>query len=105
MEQVVTITTGEIIKWFLALATGSATIRAGVNAISKLFTPHKEIKKQVGEHKELLKKDNDRIKECENANTYMCRAMLALLDHELTGNGVERLRAAKDELQRYLTER
>ncbi|MDL2206562.1 hypothetical protein LJC33_06620, partial [Eubacteriales bacterium OttesenSCG-928-N13] len=95
----------EIIKWVLALAGGIVTITAAITAITKAFAPYKTLTKSVARHADLLDKDNKRIAECEAAFVHMCRSQLALLDHELTGNSIDRLRAAKDELQRYLTER
>ena len=105
MEQVLTVTTGDVIKWVIALAGGIVTLLAAINAIGRIFTPYREIKKSVETHDRLLKKDNDRITNGEESSKHQCRALLALIDHELTGNGVERLRDAKDDLQKFLTER
>ena len=46
--------------------------------------------------------DHDRIKEIERGNEKICKCILAITDHELTGNSIEKLRKAKEEMQDYL---
>jgi hypothetical protein len=45
------------------------------------------------------------IQDVRRAIKVLCGAMLALLDHEITGNHVERLEAAKEQIRDYLIER
>ena len=49
--------------------------------------------------------DHDRLKDLEKGNEVICKCMLALTDHELTGKGFDKLQKAKEEMQNYLIER
>lgn len=77
--------------------------------IAKCFTPFRELKKDF----EQLKKDFENLKnnqktdhgelqKLETGIEKICKCTLAITDHELTGNSVDKLRAAKDEMQDYL---
>lgn len=81
-------------------AAGGAT-----GVIIKLLSPYHKLKKRVSRHDDLLENDNNRLKEIEESNRHICRAMLVLLDHEITGNSIEKLKSAKTEMQEYLIDR
>lgn len=46
--------------------------------------------------------DHGKLKDLEKGNEVICKCLLALTDHELTNNSVDKLKAAKDEMQNYL---
>ncbi len=48
-----------------------------------------------------MKVDLEDIKEMTGL---MCKGVLAILDHEITGNSVTKLAAVKEEIRNYLTE-
>lgn len=52
-----------------------------------------------------LGNDNERIKSLEAGNKAQCRALIALLSHEINGNSKDKLQNALTELQEYLIER
>ena len=52
-----------------------------------------------------LGKDNKRIASLEEGNKVICRALIAMLSHEINGNSKEKLQTAMSELQNYLIER
>ena len=52
-----------------------------------------------------LKKDNDRIKELEDGNKVICKALYAMLSHEVNGNSKDKLEKALSDLNDYLIER
>ena len=54
---------------------------------------------------EKLDRDNKRIASLEEGNKVVCRALIAMLSHEINGNAKEKLQAAMSELQNYLIER
>ena len=95
------ISVAEVLKW----VTGFVAIATAGGVIAKWFTPYKALKSTVEHNTKLLKKDNERIIECEAADKQICVAMLALLDHGITGNSVDRLRKARDNMQEYLADR
>ena len=49
-----------------------------------------------------LDSDNKRIKSLEAGNRAICKGLLAMLDHELSGNSVDKIRKAKDDITNYL---
>lgn len=52
-----------------------------------------------------LDSDNKRIECIETGNKAQCRALIALLSHEINGNSKDKLQNALTELQEYLIER
>ena len=52
-----------------------------------------------------LDKDNKRIASLEDGNKVICKALIAMLSHEINGNSTEKLKQAMSELQDYLIER
>lgn len=100
----ITLSFETIWKGLVALCAGIVTIAGCASACSKLFSPFRTLKKQVAEHDELLKRDHSRLKAVEKSDVYLCKAMLALLDHAATGNSIDRIKRARDELQTFLAE-
>lgn len=64
-----------------------------------------ELKKQVDILASYQNGDHERLKSVETGNEKICKGILAIMDHELTGNSVDKLRKTKDELQNYLIEK
>ena len=86
-----------ISKWLQPIRTMKADISAKVN--QKDFDVLKEEvrllkKNQSTDHKELEK--------IETGVEKMCKCILAITDHELTGNSVDKLKDAKEEMNDYL---
>lgn len=54
---------------------------------------------------ERLQKGDAHFQENDNSNRITQKALLAIIDHELNGNSVDKLREAKDELQSYLIDK
>lgn len=93
----------------LVICAGICTISGAANAISKLFNPHRSLAATVKRHGELLDKDKRHFDELDagiqddrTRMRMLCRAVIALLEHAITGNSVDKLRTAKDDLQRHL---
>lgn len=64
--------------------------------------PSDDLKKKVERHDTLLDKDNRRMKEFEDSNQMILRCLLVLINHDITGNGIEKMKEARDELQEFL---
>lgn len=89
-----------IITWQVLLELLGAIIvigGAGV-VIKRWIKPFHDTKEKVGKHSEA-------IESLEKANKMQCKCMVALLDHEITGNSVNKLKEAKKDLQNYLIEK
>ena len=52
-----------------------------------------------------LDNDNKRIAFLEDGNKVICKALIAMLSHEINGNSTEKLKKAMSDLQDYLIER
>ena len=115
-------------KVALALLSGIVTLGGAVAVFSRWLSPFRDLKEKVENKadradfkrcedelntfrkefdglKSYQNDDHDRLKDLERGNEKICKCMLALTDHELTGNSVDKLRKAKDEMQNYLIER
>lgn len=100
------------IQTVLTFFGGIACIVAGVSAIAKLFNPFKNLKKMIDEHEQKLSNDNLRIDNMDKAmcgveesNRIICKTLLVLLSHEITGNGVDKLKKQRDALEQFLINR
>lgn len=60
---------------------------------------------KVQEHDEKLERDYKRLNELESGSRVMMRAMMAMLSHEISGNSVDKLKEAMDEIHKYLVNR
>lgn len=97
----IAISFGDIL-WFLGfvVALGSA-----IAVFSRFFSPFKELKARVDKLEAYQNNDHNALKTLETGNEKICKCILAITDHELTGNSVDKLRKAKDEMQDYLIEK
>ena len=100
------------LKVLLGLAGGIVTIGGAMAVISRWTSPYKtlkaeveNIKTEVATLKGYQNTDHKELQKVEMGIEKLCKCTLAITDHELTGNSVDKLRAAKDEMQDYLIER
>lgn len=70
--------------------------------VKELKKPNDDLKAIVKKHSELLDNDNRRMKEYEESNQMILKCLLVIINHEITGNGIENMKTARDELQEYL---
>ena len=115
MEEIVN-TLPVIWRMILGICGMIAAIGGAAAIIARIFAPIKEIKRRLTElekiHKndqksneEKFKEDLREIEKLEESNRHICQCMVALMDHEITGNSIERLKNARDELNRFLIEK
>lgn len=104
--------------WTIVLAAAAAIVSliAAYNAIKGLLKPGEDKRisliNDVKSNKAMLDRDNQRLlmieksmKEQQDANAVLFRAMFAIINHDLTGNGNEVLKKSRDEIQDFLTNR
>jgi len=87
---------------FGAIFGAISVIGGGATMIVKLFSPYKKLREDVSNHTVLLEKDNKRINEKEKSDRIICKTLLVLIEHEITGNSIDKLKNTKQELQEYL---
>lgn len=96
-----TISTDQII-WFCSFVAGLWGLWKIVKEARK---PNDDLKAKVGKHDRLLDKDNKRLEEIESSNQMILKSLLVIINHEITGNGVEKMKAVRDSLEEYLIKR
>lgn len=91
--------TSEQIIWFCSFAAGLWTLWKIIKEIRK---PNDDLKAKVEKHDKLLDNDNKRLKEIEHSNQMILRSLMTMINHEITGNGIDKMRQTRDELQEFL---
>lgn len=85
---------------------GLVTALYGVwKIVKEMKKPGDDLKETVEKHSQRLDKDNRRLEEVEESNQMILKCLYAILNHEITGNDVDKLTARRDELQEYLIDR
>lgn len=96
-----TITSAQILA-FCAFVT---TLWGVWKIVKEIKKPNDDLKNTVAQHDKLLDNDNKRLKEIENSNRMILQCLLVIINHDITGNGIEKMKTARDELQEYLINR
>lgn len=96
-----TISTDQII-WFCSFVAGLWGLWKIVKEARK---PNDDLKARVEQHDRLLDKDNKRLEEIEESNQMILKSLLVIINHEITGNGVEKMKTVRDSLEEYLIKR
>lgn len=93
-----TITSSQILA-FCGLITALWGVYKIVKEVKK---PSDDMKAKLQKHDQLLSDDNERLKEVENSNKMILQCLLVIINHDITGNCIDRMKEARDELQEYL---
>lgn len=67
--------------------------------------PVNNLEETVKDHDEKLKKDHERLNKLEEAMRILMRSQIAQLDHEISGNSVDKLRDSRNEIQQFLIDK
>lgn len=96
----------------LALFGALAIIASGIKVIVQMFSPFKELKTRVGvcekrldEHDTYLKNDKDAIADIKDLARENIRVNIALLNHFIDGNGIDKMKLLREELEDNLLEK
>lgn len=85
-----------------ALVAFTLSIWALVEKIKKAHQPANDAAQWRRETDAKLDRDKKRIDSLEDGNKILLRGILAMLNHEITGNSVDKLKSAQDEITKYL---
>lgn len=78
----------------------------GVYKIYKeIKKPNEDLKKQVALNTSELKIDDKRLEEIEATDKLILQSLLVIINHDITGNGINQLKETRDEIQEYLINR
>ncbi len=95
------ITSSQILG-FCALATALYGL---YKIIVELKKPSTTLKAEVEKHKEYLANDMTRLNEMEESNKMILKSLLVIINHDITGNGIDKLKEVRNELQEYLIDK
>lgn len=70
--------------------------------IKEIKKPNEDLKAEVENHGKMLQADNERLKDVEVSNKMILQCLLVIINHDITGNGIDKMKEARDELQDYL---
>lgn len=89
------------------LVIASAVVLLGnmIKTLGVWLNPIKKLVEDVNEHEEKLKRDDKRITQQDSDMQMMLKCMFVLMNHDIDGNGVDKLKSTRDELQEYITNR
>lgn len=95
----------------LAIFGAIAATMAGISAIAKMLSPFKDLKEMVNKHENALINFNKRFEDMEKSITTqqlmqreICKSLIVIMNHNVTGNSIDKLKAQQDELQKFLIE-
>jgi hypothetical protein len=100
MNEIVITVNGLI--WFCGAVVA---IGGAAAVIIKFLAPFKQLQERVSALESRFQDDHAELKKVETGIEKICKCTLAITDHELTGNSVDKLREAKDEMQDYLIQK
>ena len=89
----------------LAIIAIFMAIYGFAEAIKKLRKPSDDLRRMVEEHEERLAEGDERMNNIEETQKIILSGVLAIIDHEITGNSVDRLKEVKTHIQTYLVEK
>ena len=87
-----TITSAQILA-FCAFLT---TLWGVWKIVKEIKKPNDDLKNTVARHDKLLDNDDKRLKEIENSNRMILQCLLVIINHDITGNGIEKMKTARD---------
>lgn len=88
----------------LALAAGLITISGAVGVIAKVIKPIQVMRKDIDKNRELLERDNARLIREEANTAAILTALLAIVNHEIDGNHIDNMKAARNTLTERIIE-
>jgi len=89
----------------LQVCGGIAITGAAFTVIKKWIAPAVKLSKRVSNIEHKQEKDFNTIREVKELNGLLCRGMICLIEHEVTGNGIDKLKEVKTDMQDYLIKR
>lgn len=98
-------------QWVVTVCGGIATVGGAAAVLRKMLAPLTDLSKRVGVVEAHDKQDMERFTNIdaefarsEKADQALYKAQLAIINHLIDGNHVDKLRAARDALQEHIIE-
>ncbi len=93
-----TITSGQILGWCGFFTSVFAVFRIW----KEIKKPTEDKNKMLLEHEAKLKKLEEKLKGIELTDKLMLQGFLVVINHDITGNGINQLKEVRDDIQEYL---
>ena len=101
----------QVWQWVVTCAGGIVAVAGAVSAIKNFFKPLLDLKKEVEQLKGQTETCRVRFEklsrhqgEAREANQAVYKALNSIINHMIDGNGIENLKTARDELNRFIIE-
>ena len=92
------ITSGQILG-FCAFLTA---IWGAYKIVKELKRPSEDLRATVKKHDKCLEDDHSRLKALEESNKMILQCLLIIINHDITGNGIDQMKKCRNDLQAYL---
>ena len=102
MPEVGFVITSDQLMWFCTFIAGLWGL---FKIVKELKKPSDDLKALVQRHSELLDKDNRRLRESEESTQMILKCLLVIINHEVTGNGIDKMKETRDKLQEFLVDK
>lgn len=102
MPEVGFVITSDQLMWFCTFIAGLWGL---FKIVKELKKPSDDLKALVQRHSELLDKDNCRLRESEESTQMILKCLLVIINHEVTGNGIDKMKETRDKLQEFLVDK
>lgn len=73
--------------------------------VQEVRKPNNDLKTTVEKHTQILMDDENRLKDYEDTTQMILKCLLVIINHEITGNGIEKMKKTRDELQEFLIDK
>ena len=93
--------------WDTLLVLAAAIVLLGnmFKTLGVWFAPAKKLTEMVEDHETKLLTDHQRLDQLDGDMQMMLKCMFVLMNHDIDGNGIDKLKSTRDELQVYITNR
>lgn len=89
----------------LAIFGAIVAVDKAVQVIRGWTKPGSDLKSRVDRHDQMLANDKARLDAIEGDNRVTLTCLGAILDHQITGNSIEKMKKARETLTEHLIER
>lgn len=95
----------QMIQLFLSVC-GAISIIGGAGAvIMKIIMPAFQLTKRIKKLEDYNQKDFERLQALEEMQKQQSKSLAAMLNHQITGNGIENMKKIRDELLESIIEK
>lgn len=98
-------------QWVVTVAGGISAVIGAITGVKKLFKPLTDLSDRVSTVEKHTEADYNRLYKLENmaahqerVDTLVCEALLAIVDHMIDGNHIDKMKATRTDLRERILE-